>query len=101
MGNMMLAEQRARPFSTCSSAQVSERERKVELDESFRDVASVILEKCINPETNRPYTMGLIQRGLRDIHFAVDPKRNVKQQVRPCVRSAWSCCALFVDRNAS
>lgn len=54
----------------------------MELEGSFRDVASIILEKCVNPDTNRPYTMGLIQRGLRDIHFAVDPKRSAKQQVR-------------------
>jgi ribosome maturation protein SDO1 len=66
----------------CSGvAQVSEKERKAELEETFRDVASVILEKCINPETNRPYTLGLIQRGLKEIHFAADPKRSVKQQV--------------------
>ena len=63
---------------------MSDKERAVELEARFRDVASIILEKCINPETSRPYTMGLIQRGLRDIHFAVDPKRSAKQQVRAC-----------------
>ena len=79
--------------------QVSERERRVELDESFRDVASVILEKCINPETNRPYTMGLIQRGLRDIHFAVDPKRSVKQQVRGDVKALRGLCMLAQSKK--
>jgi ribosome maturation protein SDO1 len=68
-------------FTRPGGVQVSEKERKVELEETFRDVASVILEKCINPETNRPYTLGLIQRGLKEIHFAADPKRSVKQQV--------------------
>ena len=62
--------------------QVSEKERRGELDAAFRDVASIILEKCVNPQTSRPYTMGLIQRGLKDIHFAVDLKRSAKQQVR-------------------
>lgn len=63
------------------SLQVSEKERQVELGALFKDVATVIVEKCINPETQRPYTVGLIERGLKDIHFAVDPKRSAKQQV--------------------
>lgn len=63
--------------------QVSEKERQVELGALFKDVATVIVEKCINPETQRPYTVGLIERGLKDIHFAVDPKRSAKQQVWP------------------
>lgn len=61
--------------------QVSEKERNVELGALFRDVASIIVEKCVNPNSQRPYTVGLIQRGLKDIHFAVDPTRPAKQQV--------------------
>lgn len=41
-------------FPLNSMAQVSDKERKVELDTLFRDVASVLSEKCINPESNRP-----------------------------------------------
>jgi SBDS protein C-terminal domain len=59
---------------------VSEKERKVELSALFKDVASIIVEKCVNPETQRPYTLGMIERGLRDVHIAVDPKRPAKQQ---------------------
>jgi hypothetical protein len=76
--------------------QVSERERKVELEEMFRDVASVILEKCVNPETNRPYTLGLIQRGLKEIHFAADPKRGVKQQVCHGAFQVQCSCTTYV-----
>lgn len=76
--------------------QVSEKERQVELGALFKDVATIIVEKCINPETQRPYTVGLIERGLKDIHFAVDPKRSAKQQVRrsplrPSPASARCC----------
>lgn len=60
--------------------QVSDKERKVELDTLFRDVASVLGEKCINPETNRPYTVSMLERALRDVHFSVDPKRPAKAQ---------------------
>ena len=60
---------------------MSEKERQVELGALFRDVASIIVEKCVNPTSQRPYTVGLIERGLKDIHFAVDPSRPAKQQV--------------------
>jgi hypothetical protein len=59
---------------------VSDKERKVELDTIFRDVASVLSEKCINPESRRPYTISMLERALRDAHFSVDPKRPAKAQ---------------------
>lgn len=52
----------------------------MELDTLFRDVASVLSEKCINPESNRPYTISMLERALRDVHFSVDPKRPAKAQ---------------------
>ena len=59
---------------------MSDKERKVELDTLFRDVASVLSEKCINPDTRRPYTISMLERALRDVHFSVDPKRSAKAQ---------------------
>lgn len=60
--------------------QVSDKERKVELDTLFRDVASILCEKCLNPENNRPYTISMLERALKDVHFSVDPKRPAKTQ---------------------
>ncbi|KAG1671280.1 hypothetical protein FOA52_010851 [Chlamydomonas sp. UWO 241] len=60
--------------------QVADKERKVEYDNLFRDVACVLVEKCVNPETSRPYTITMLERALRDAHFNVDPKRGAKQQ---------------------
>lgn len=45
-----------------------------------KDVASVLAEKCVNPGSNRPYTMTMLERALRDVHFNVDPKKGAKQQ---------------------
>jgi hypothetical protein len=43
-------------------------------------VAGVLADKCINPDTQRPYTLSMVERALRDVHFSVDPKRGAKQQ---------------------
>ena len=52
----------------------------MELETLFRDVASVLSEKCINPESSRPYTISMLERALKDAHFSVDPKRPAKAQ---------------------
>lgn len=60
--------------------QVSEKERKSEYETLFRDVVQVLVDKCVHPETGRPYTSGVLDRALRSVHFAVDPTRSAKQQ---------------------
>ena len=59
----------------------------MELSSLFKDVASIIAEKCINPKTQRPYTITMIERALKDCHFSVDPKRSAKQQALPHLAS--------------
>ena len=59
---------------------MSEKERKLQYDTLFKDIASVLVAKCVNSETNRPYTISMLERSLKEIHFAVDPKRGAKQQ---------------------
>ena len=33
--------------------QVSDKERQIQLESLFKDVATIVAEKCVNPETNR------------------------------------------------
>uniref|UniRef100_A0A8B9JCQ0 SBDS ribosome maturation factor n=1 Tax=Astyanax mexicanus TaxID=7994 RepID=A0A8B9JCQ0_ASTMX len=42
--------------------QVSDKERQTQLEQMFRDIATIVAEKCVNPETKRPYTVNLIER---------------------------------------
>lgn len=60
--------------------QVSERERRVESESTFRAVASVLADKCVDPRTQRPFTPAVLERALRDVHFSVDPHRPAKAQ---------------------
>jgi ribosome maturation protein SDO1 len=59
---------------------VSDKERQAQQDNLFKDVASILADKTINPETSRPYTNTMLERALRDVHFNPDPKRSAKQQ---------------------
>ncbi|MEQ2222467.1 hypothetical protein ILYODFUR_026739 [Ilyodon furcidens] len=60
--------------------QVSEKERQSQLETMFRDIASIVAEKCVNPDTKRPYTVILIERAMKDIHYSVKPSKSTKQQ---------------------
>lgn len=61
--------------------QVSEKERNTQLESMFRDIATIVADKCVNPETKRPYPVGVIERAMKDIHYSVKPTRTTKQQV--------------------
>lgn len=66
--------------------QVSEKERQVQLESSFKDVATIVSEKCINPETKRPYPVSIIEKSMKSIHFSINPKRNNKQQALDVIK---------------
>lgn len=61
--------------------QVSDKERHSQLEQMFRDIATIVAEKCVNPETKRPYTVNLIERAMKDIHYSVKANKSTKQQV--------------------
>jgi ribosome maturation protein SDO1 len=48
----------------------------------FRDIATIVADKCVNPETKRPYTVGIIERAMKDVHYSVITTRSTKQQVQ-------------------
>ncbi|KAI4307190.1 hypothetical protein L6164_030403 [Bauhinia variegata] len=60
--------------------QVAGKERESILSSQFRDIATIVMQKTYNPETQRPYTISMIERLMREIHFAVDPHSSSKKQ---------------------
>lgn len=60
--------------------QISEKERSAQLESSSKDIATMISEMCINTETNKPHPVSIIEKSMKQIHFAVKPNRSNKQQ---------------------
>lgn len=71
---------------TKGDLQVSEKERHSQLDSNFRDVATVVSEKCVNPETKRPYTVTMIEQAMKDLHVSLKPTQNTKQQALEVIK---------------
>lgn len=66
--------------------QVAGKERESQLSSQFRDIATIVMQKTINAETKRPYTISMIERLMHDIHFAVDPHSSSKKQALEVIR---------------
>jgi len=66
--------------------QVSGKERDLMHDKMFKDIATIIAEKCVDPETKRPLTVSLLERAMKDIHYSVNQARNTKQQALDVIK---------------
>ena len=62
--------------------QVGEKERQHELSNTWKDIATQVAEKCVDPGSQRPYTVGMIEKAMHDVHYSVKTGRSAKQQVR-------------------
>ena len=40
----------------------------------------MISNKCVNPETKRPYPVSIIEKAMKECHVAVKPNKSSKQQ---------------------
>lgn len=71
--------------------QVGEKERQHELTNTWKDIATQVAEKCVDPSSQRPYTVGMIEKAMHDVHYSVKTARSAKQQVS----SAAAICILL------
>ena len=67
--------------------EVGELERQAQYDALFRDIATTVAEKCVNPTTRRPYPLAFVEKALRDVHFSVVPTKTAKQQALKAIAS--------------
>ncbi|XP_002167770.1 ribosome maturation protein SBDS [Hydra vulgaris] len=66
--------------------QVSEKERSQQFESMYRDIATTVSNKCVNPETKRPYPVGVIESAMKEIHFAVKPNKSTKMQALEVIK---------------
>lgn len=66
--------------------QVAGKERESQLSIQFRDIATIVMQKTINPETQHPYTISMIERLMHEIHFAIDPHSSSKKQALEVIK---------------
>jgi len=72
---------------TKGELQVSDKERHTQQESTFKDIANIVADKTVNPDTKRPYPVSIIEKSMKDIHFSMKPNRSAKQQALEVIRS--------------
>ncbi|KNE61496.1 SBDS family rRNA metabolism protein [Allomyces macrogynus ATCC 38327] len=78
--------------------QVSERERSQTLSNLYKDIATIISEKCVNPDTKRPYPVTLIEKAMQELHVNVHPTKPAKVQALDIIRDIQASGTLPIER---
>jgi ribosome maturation protein SDO1 len=42
--------------------QISDKERQVNMENMMKDIATIVAAKCVNPSSNRPYPVTVIEK---------------------------------------
>ncbi len=63
-------------------------ERNATLENTAKEIANLIVSKCVHPVSNRPYTLHQIRDAMKQAEISVQPisARSVKQQFLDCVK---------------
>ena len=81
--------------------QVGEKEREHDLSSTRKEIATLVAEKCVDPATQRPYPVGVIDKAMTEAGFSVKQGKTAKSQVRRPPHPRVVYINLFVDRSRS
>ncbi|KAI0820638.1 Shwachman-Bodian-diamond syndrome protein [Trametes gibbosa] len=78
--------------------QVGDKEREHDLSSVRREIATLVSEKCVDPSTQRPYPVGVIDKAMTEAGFSVRPGKNAKSQVSECIKLLQTGSKLPIQR---
>jgi len=78
--------------------QVTAKEREEQLESQYKDVATIIASRCINPDTKKPYSVATIEQAMKDAHIALRPNRTSKQMALDTMKKLKEGQSLKIQR---
>ncbi|KAG6902989.1 hypothetical protein C0995_008562 [Termitomyces sp. Mi166 len=78
--------------------QVGEKERDHDLSALRKEIATLVAEKCVDPATQRPYPVGMIEKAMTEAGFSVKQNKTAKSQVSECIKLLQSDSNLPIQR---
>ena len=70
--------------------QVGEKEREHDIASLRKELATLVAEKCVDPSTQRPYPVGMIEKAMTEAGYSVKTNKTAKSQVGTTHRSVTS-----------
>jgi ribosome maturation protein SDO1 len=66
--------------------QLTTEQRKQLVEDKRRQITSFISRQCVNPKTNLPHPPMRIEHAMKQIHFSIDPFREVEEQAKEIIK---------------
>lgn len=65
---------------------MNEKERSHDLTALRKEIATLVAEKCVEPATQKPYGVGMIEKAMSSAGFSVKQNKPAKAQVAECIK---------------
>ncbi|TFL06232.1 Shwachman-Bodian-diamond syndrome protein [Pterulicium gracile] len=78
--------------------QVGDKEREHDLTALRKELATLISEKCVDPATNRPYAVSMIDKAMTEAGFSLKADKSAKSQVNEGLRAIQEKTKLQIQR---
>lgn len=66
--------------------QLTTEQRKQLVEDKRRQIISVISRQCVDPKTDLPHPPMRIEHAMKQIHFSIDPFRDIEEQAREIIK---------------
>ena len=66
--------------------QLTTEQRKQLVEDKRRQIVSFISHQCVDPKTNLPHPPIRIEQAMKQIHFSIDPFRDIEEQAREVIK---------------
>jgi len=66
--------------------QLTTEQRKQLVEDKRRQITSFISRQCVDPKTNLPHPPMRIEHAMKQIHFSIDPFRDVEEQAKDIIK---------------
>ena len=78
--------------------QVGEKEREHDLSSLRKEIATLVAEKCVDPATQRPYPVGMIEKAMAEAGVSVKVGKTAKSQVSETLKLLQTHSTLPIER---
>ncbi|NIR86642.1 ribosome assembly factor SBDS [Candidatus Bathyarchaeota archaeon] len=78
--------------------QLTTEQRKQLTEDKRKQIISLISRQCVDPKTNLPHPPIRVERAMEQIHFSIDPFREVEEQAKEVVKLLRPILPLKMER---
>ena len=85
-GNLLRLEEGCHVILTKGEYQESDLERNASINNRYKEIATMIQEKCYDVKTNRRYTISVILEAMKKSEFNLHPTKSTKSQFLDAIK---------------